>query len=205
MITALRATSRTVADYLRDQFVADPVLRALFAAPGTLGVYLNAPPDMTGSRGGLSVWLYRVERDESTLNHPPERVTPTLTRHRPLPVRLHYLLTPVTGGTEDDAPETEQAILGKVLQCFHDHPQLGGTDLRDDLAGTAGTVTLRLESLSVDELARVWDALESPYRTSLSYEASVVEVHSGEQPVAGPPVRVPRPEVGVVVGGEPGP
>jgi len=201
MITALRATSRTIADFLQDQFVADPTLHDLFAPPGTKHVYLNTPAEM-GSRAGLSVWLYRVVRDEMTLNRPPERVTATLTRRVPLPVRLHYLMTPITNSDEDDAPATEQAILGKILQCFHDRPQLFGTDLRDDFEATDSVVSVRLEGLSVDELARVWDALEAPYRTSISYEVTVVDIEAGVQPEVGPPVRVPSSETGVIVGAE---
>lgn len=201
MITALRATSRTLADFLQAEFEADPTLETFFAAGGTLRVYLNTPAEMA-SRAGLSVWLYRVVRDDATLNRPPERITPTLTRRLPLPVRLHYLLTPITNSDEDDAPETEQALLGKVLQCFHDRPQLLGTDLRDDFEGTDSVVTVRLEGLSVDELTRIWDSLGSPYRTSISYEVTVVEVEAGVQPEVGPPVRAPRAETAVIVGSE---
>lgn len=199
MITALRASSRTIADFLQAAFEADPTLDDLFAAPGTSRVYLNTPAEMS-TRTGLSVWLYRVVRDDMTLNRPPQRISPSLTRRAPLPVRLHYLFTPVTHSEEDDALETEQAILGKVLQCFHDRPQLFGTDLRDDFEGTENVVTLRLEALSVDELTRIWDALESPYRTSLSYEVTVVDVEGALQPDIGSPVRVPRAEAGVIVG-----
>jgi hypothetical protein len=199
MITALRATSRTIADYLQLQFEADPTLTELFAAPGTLRVYLNTPAEMT-TRAGLSVWLYRVVRDESTLNRPPERISATLNRRVPLPVRLHYLLTPMTNSDEQDAPETEQVILGKVLQCFHDHPHLFGTDLRDDFEGTDSQISARLEVLGLEELTRIWDALSAPYRTSVSYEVTVVDIESGIQPEVGVPVRVPRPETGVIVG-----
>lgn len=198
MNTALRATSRTIADYLQAQFEADPNLTGLFAAPGTLRVYLNTPAEMT-TRDGLSVWMYRVVRDESTLNRSPERIG-TLTRRVPLPVRLHYLFTPITHADEDDSPETEQVILGKVLQVFHDHPHFFGTDLRDDFEGTDSQITVRLEGLSVEEMTGIWDALASPYRTAISYEATVVDVEAGVQPQVGPPVRVSRPETGVIVG-----
>jgi hypothetical protein len=199
MITALRATSRTLADYLQAQFEADPALRDFFAAPGTLRVHLNTPAEIA-TRAGLCVWLYRVVRDESTLNRPPERVSATLTRRVPLPVRLHYLFTPMINADADDVHETEQAILGKVLQCFHDHPHLFGTDLRDDFEGTDSQITVRLENLPVDAITGIWDALASPYRTSVSYEVTVVDIEAGIQPEVGPPVRVPRPESGIIVG-----
>jgi hypothetical protein len=200
MITALRATSRTLADYLQAQFELDTALTTLFKAPGTMRVLLNTPAEMHGTRSGLSVWLYRVVRDESTLNQPPVRVTPTLTRPAPLPVRLHYLVTPVTNADQDDAQETELVILGKVLQCFHQHPRLFGTDLRGQFEGTDTTVTVRLEVLSLDELARTWDALAVPYRLSLSYEATVVDIDAGLEPDSATPVRVPLAETGIMVG-----
>ena len=202
MVTSLRAASRTLADFLQRRFEADPILSTVFGPPGTMRVFLNAPPDMTGARVGLSLWLYRVVRDDSTLNRPAQRITPELSRRVPLPLRLHFLLTPITNSNVDDALETEQVILGKVLQCFHAQPRLSGTDLRDDFAGTDATLTVRLEMLALDEMSRVWDAMDINYHTSLSYEVTIVHVEAGTEPLAAPPVRVPLPEAGLLVGVE---
>ena len=203
MITAIRATSRTLADFLQAQFEADPDLGGAFSGGGTMRVLLNTPAEMTGTRSGLSVWLYRVTRDAATLNRPPERISPTRVRPAPLPVRLHYLVAPITGSTATDAPETEQVILGKALQSLHDHPQLSGTDLRDDFTGTSTVITSRFESLSLDDLARIWDALATSYRTSVSYEVTVVDIEAPIASSTGPMVRVPRLEPAVIVEGAP--
>jgi len=200
MITAIRATSRTIADFLQGEFANDPDLGASFSGAGTMRVYLNTPAEMTGSRSGLSVWLYRVTRDETTLNRPPERVSPTRMRPAPLPVRLHYLLAPNIGSHAVDSPETEQVILGKALQALHDHPQLSGVDLKDDFEGTRTVVTSRFEGLTIDELARIWDALATSYRTSVSFEVTVVDIESPLRDEVGPPVRLPLVEPTVIVG-----
>lgn len=200
MITAIRATSRTIADFLQGEFENDPDLGALFSGAGTMRVFLNTPAEMTGSRSGLSVWLYRVTRDESTLNRPPERISPTRVRPAPLPVRLHYLVAPIIGSNAIDSPETEQVILGKALQALHDHPQLSGVDLKDDFQGTRTVVTSRFEGLTIDELARIWDALDTSYRTSVSYEVTVVDIESPLSEEVGPPVRLPLLEPAVIVG-----
>jgi hypothetical protein len=200
MITAIRATSRTIADFLQGEFANDPDLGASFSGAGTMRVYLNTPAEMSSSRSGLSVWLYRVTRDEATLNRPPERVSPTRVRPAPLPVRLHYLLTPNIGSNAVDSPETEQVILGKALQALHDHPQLSGVDLKDDFEGTRAVVTSRFEGLSIDELARIWDALATSYRTSVSFEVTVVDIESPLRDEVGPPVRLPLVEPAVIVG-----
>lgn len=201
MVTSLRATSRSIADYLQIQFETDPDLGAVFAPPGDMRVYLNTPAQMNDQRSGLSVWLYRVVRDENTLNRPPERISSGLTRRVPLPVKLHYLITPFTNIDGDDAQETDYVILGKVLQSFQATPCLTGVDLRDDFAGTDARIFVRLEVLALDEITRIWDALESSYRACLSYEVTVVDVHISNIPERTEPVRLPVPQIGVTVGG----
>lgn len=200
MITAIRATSRTLADFLQAQFANDPDLGSWFGSGGTMRVYLNTPVEMTGTRSGLSVWLYRVARDPSTLNRPPERISPTRMRPAPLPVRLHYLLTPVSNSTADDAPATEQVILGKALQALHDQPQLGGVHLRDDFEGSDTVITSRFESLTIDDLGRIWEALAKSYHTSVSYEVTVIDIEAPVRDQSGAPVRQPLVEPAVIVG-----
>src|SRR5205085_5602493 len=121
MYTALRATSLTIAQYLRQGLETNPDLAPFFDAGsgGTMVVTLNTPQEMLDSDvEGLSVWLYRVVRDEERLNAPPVRVSPGQLRRTPLPVRLHYLMTPIVSTRLQASAETEQAIIGKVLQAF---------------------------------------------------------------------------------------
>ena len=121
-------------------------------------------------------------------------------RRAPLPVRLHYLLTPITASADlQGGPETEQVVLGKVLQALNDHPVLRGTDLQGELSGTAAELAVRLEPLTLEEIARVWDALDGSYQLSVSYEVSVVQIATDEQPESVAPVEVVMPEYGVVV------
>jgi hypothetical protein len=106
-------------------------------------------------------------------------------------VRLHYLVTPVFEGLQGlPAPEFEHALLGKVLQLFHEEPVLRGPDLRGGLANRDLALAVQLETLSVDEITRIWDALEGGYRLGLSYEVGVVPVDGRRDVAAGPPVAV---------------
>ena len=206
MYTALRATSQTLIRYLRQRFETDPNLAPFFnpASGGTMLVTLNTPQEMMDADiEGLSVWLYRVIRDEERLNAPPQRIGANLLRQPPLPVRLHYLITPITATPSQIGPETEQVILGKVLQIFHDHPSLRGSDLQGDFSGTEVELTVRLETLSLEEIARVWDALDASYQLSVSYEVSVVEIASETDPEQVSPVLVALPEYGVIVSPNP--
>jgi len=183
MYTSIIATSESLRELLRDSFRSDvgPSGLAGFFS-GTMDVSLATPREM-GSQQGLSMWLYRVERDETRLNDPPvlrplpdgsvETVPP------PLPIRLHYLMTPLV----DDGPETEQRILGRLLQLFHMHPTLSGADLRGDLTGTAARINVRLEALSLDETSRVWEALDGSFQLAVSYEVTLANIDNLVQPL----------------------
>jgi hypothetical protein len=197
MYTALRATSRTLAKFLETKFQADPLLSGFFG--GGMVVSLNTPQEMNEKPSeGLSVWLYRIIRDEQRLNDPPVRISPTELRPPPLPVRLHYLMTPVTNEQTGD-PETEQLILGKVLQLFHSHPVLGGADLQAEFTGTEVELHVRLEPLMLEEITRIWEALEGSYQLSVSYEISVVNIMPELEPEQVSPVMISMPEYGVIV------
>jgi len=160
---------------------------------------MNQPP----VQNGLSVWLYRLARDEQLLNQPPRRVGFEQLQPNPLPLRLHYLMTPiVTNTSPNDTPELEHLILGKVLQIFNDHPVLSGVDLRDDLTGTTTDLFVRLEPQSLEEITRVWDALERSYQLCVSYEVSVVMIESDLEVRDVTPVDAFIPEYGVITARE---
>ena len=155
MNTGIRAASETMRSVLTDKLRADPGLGMLFSGVGASEVSLLNPDEMNNAGiTGLSVWLYRVVRDEQLLNQPPMRVAPDALRPTPLPVRLHYLMAPLIGGDGGVVPiETRHHLLGAVLQCFHDSPLISGAALSGDLAGTSVELAVRLESPPMDEIA----------------------------------------------------
>lgn len=201
MKTWIRATSVSLRELLREALEGDVDLDAFFAPAqgGTMVVNLNTPEEMVDlSLEGVSLWLYRLQRDADTLNQPPRRIAPGELQPRPLPLCLHYLLTPIVDhATRLQAPELEQHVLGKVLQVLHDIGSLRGPLLRDDLGGQAMEIFVRLEPLSLEEITRVWDALELPYQLCVSYEVSVVPIHSGRALEQARPVDAVHPEYGL--------
>ena len=142
---------RHSAQMLADSMAADigPSGLATFFT-GATTVTLETPQEMLqAGRQGLSVWLYRVARDDQRLNDPPEvRTLPTgeaVMIPTPLPVRLHYLMTPLAPAS----PDTEQRILGRALQLFHRYPIVSGAFLRAELAGTNAELHVHLEALGL--------------------------------------------------------
>jgi hypothetical protein len=181
--TAVCAVSATLQKLLTQHITDDP-------DPQLKGVPIEliSPKELRDATkpptppNGISLWLYRIARNAELLNQPPERVDDQVLRH-PLPIDLYYLVAPITA-----TPESEQTLLGRVLQVFNDHSRLLGADLQDDLADEDTELQLTLETLTLEELTRVWNALDEPYQLSVSYRVQVVNISSGHQPYLMAPV-----------------
>jgi hypothetical protein len=168
--TGLRSASEGLRDRLQASFLADPPLAVLFG--GAHVVSLATPREMREAPAqlGVSVWLYKIDRDEFLANRPPERITPTTVRRTPIPVDLHYLVTPLAADAE-----TEQMILGRVLQTLHDDPVFPVDAARPDVTET---LRVTLENLDLESISRVWNALAEPYQLCVSYLVQVVGIRS---------------------------
>jgi Pvc16 N-terminal domain len=185
--TAIRAVSKTLQALLQDHITNSPDPQL-----ANVPIDLSSPREMRDAAGpnnspnGISLWLYRVTRNGDLVNEPPMPIDSTLPR-QPLPIDLFYLVAPIT-----TTPDNEQALLGRVLQVFTDHGILRGADLKDDLVGEPNELRLTLETLSLEELTRIWSALQESYQLSASYRVQVVRIDSGHEPYRVSPVRQRR-------------
>jgi hypothetical protein len=205
MNTSIRAISRTLREIVWHHLRTDLNLRTFFdpAHSGTMVVSLLAPEELARKHEGVSIWLYRIIRDEQTLNYPPQRSARDRLLHQPLPLRLHYLVVPVVDVKQrHEGPELEQNIIGAVMQVLHDHSTLRGTDFHGDLAGSPDEMHVRLETLDLDQMSRMWEALEHSFQLCVSYEVSVVPIDSSLQPSVTPPVDAVMPTYAVVTSAE---
>jgi hypothetical protein len=206
MKTAIRDCSSSLRGLIERELQDDVDLSPYFDpfdpspdAIGTMIVTLNNPEELAETdHEGVSLWLYLVERDAETLNQPPRRIARDRLLRRPLPLRLHYLVTPqVNHKTREQAGELEQLILGKVLQLFHDEVSLSGARLVNTLSGQPLEFFVRLEPLSLEQITRVWEALDRPYQLCVSYEVSVVPIDSAAEAAVVVPVDASMPETGI--------
>jgi Pvc16 N-terminal domain len=176
--TVIKAVSDTLLQILKDGITNNP-------DPQLKGVQIDqrSPKEMrVAQAAGVSLWLYRITRDPDLLNDRPERISPTQTRRSALPIHLYYLVTPLVVD-----PGDRQTLIGRVLQLLNDHAILRGADLQDSLAGASDEFRVTLETLTLEELTRVWFSLSEPYDMSVSYEVQVLKIDSDLEAVQGAP------------------
>lgn len=187
------------------------------ATVGSYGVSAS-PPDRitTGSDepNRLNLFLYQVTPNPGWRNVglPARDAGGARVANPPLALDLHYLLTAY--GSEDLNAEI---LLGFAMQMLHETPVLDRDLLRTVLAtpspvddvlvpGIFGSLTAldladQIEQikispnyLSVDDLAKMWSAMQARYRPSMAYTVSVVLIQATGGTVAPLPVLRRGPE-----------
>jgi hypothetical protein len=174
-----------------------------------ISVTVGLPPkeeELANGEPRVNLFLYRATENPALKNQQiPGHGDPAAYGHPPLALNLHYLVTAygltTAPGLEDlHDDRTAQQLLGSTMRILHDLPILTA-DIVDepDLNGAFERAKLTLEPLSVEDVSKVWTALNRPYRLSAAYEASVVQIESNEAesyaPRVGAPPAGPRPTV----------
>lgn len=104
--------------------------------------------------------------------------------NRPLALDLHYLLTAY--GSADLQAEV---LLGYAMQRLHEVPVLDRDTIRATLIGDLEAshladqiemVKITPETMSTEEISKMWTAFSASYRPSVVYRASVVLIESDE-------------------------
>lgn len=131
----------------------------------------------------LSLYLYRVTFNEHLRN--ASRVNGFEDRKTPLAVDLHYLMT-----IWANSALAEHTILAWAMQQMHQNPVLDGSSLSPEPGwGADDVIQLIPAELSNEDIMRIWDAVDPPYRLSVSYIARVIRIDSElfeeQRPVVG--------------------
>lgn len=139
-------------------------------------VELESPADIPKPEFALSMWLYQVSPNAYLRNSPNVRVrNEEFEQITPLTLDLYYLMTPLQSNEIKN-----QVTLGRALQILYDNsvlPLKAGDNVEE--------LHLNICQRSIEELAKVWEALQKPYRLSVCFEVRVVRIDSERKPPAG--------------------
>jgi Pvc16 N-terminal domain len=129
----------------------------------------------------LNIFLYHTPLNAAWRNMDmPRQIRPGETGQPPLGLNLHYL---ITGYGKDDDDILGQQWLGKAMSILHDHPVLGAQEIKSALAASGlqdqiERVRITPQSISLDEMSKLWTAFQAPYRISMAYQVDVVLIES---------------------------
>jgi len=105
-------------------------------------------------------------------------------RPTPLGLDLHFLLSAWAGNARD-----EHTIVAWAVRQLHMFPILDASSLSPEAGwGTNEVIQIIPAELSTEDVMRIWDALDPPYRLSVSYIARLVRLDPDTQQHARPVV-----------------
>lgn len=131
----------------------------------------------------VNLFLYQVTPNAAWRNlDVPTRVRPGESGFAPLALNLYYLVT-AYGRDNDQSEPFSHELLGRAMSILHDHPVLGQDEIQaalpgNDLFTQIERIRFTLQPLGVEEIYRLWTGFQTPYRMSVSYEATVVLIDS---------------------------
>src|SRR5215216_494589 len=159
-------------------------------------VTLLPPGDSLPEVSGINLYLYRVTESPFTRNRPwpGDRATPPSDQPA-LGLQLFYLLTPlgIRPANDSDSGDDAHTMLGLAMRTLQENPVLNDVhlptfeadgELPDFLLNSYEKIKMMLLPTSIEELSKIWATINQPYRLSVAYEVSLVEI----APTPPPPV-----------------
>ncbi len=162
----LNSVSKTLATHIWNGIKDDPQITAIIRNQRQISH--QSPKEVQAESTQISVFLYNVTELSSMRNQPQTQNPPTL-----LHLKLNYLITPLT-----QKAETDQIILGKIMQLLAETPILRESDLQGSLVGSGEELKITLDTLSIDDLNKIWNMLQTPFKLCLSYSVFPVRIES---------------------------
>ena len=161
-----------VSESLRNLLVGEMTLTP---APN---VTVLAPDEAGGSNRRINLFLYKAQENPSlkNLDWQPKRGNSSQLVPPPLSLNLFYLMTPYAPNDAQSGNSAAHEILGEAMRVFYENPIVAAQYLAGDLVDANQQIKIMLNTLDLEELGRVWNTFTQPFRLSVLYEVSVVQI-----------------------------
>ncbi len=160
-----------VSESLRNLLVGEMVLH-----PG-VDVTILAPDETSGGRR-INLFLYKVQENPALKNMDwlVKKGEPTQLVPPPLSLSLFYLMTPYATNDPQTGNATAHEFLGEAMRVFYENPIVPQEYLVDGLQDAREQIKIIQNTLDLEELSQVWSTFTQPFRISVLYEVSVVQL-----------------------------
>lgn len=181
-----------VSESLRNLLVGE--MRISPVAPVTI-----LAPDETGGGRRINLFLYQVRENPSfkNMDWQLKSGSDSVLVPPPLSLDLFYLMTAYAQNDAQTGNSTAHEILGEAMRVFFEFPAIPKTYLADGLQDAREHIQIIQNTLDMEELARVWGTFTQPFRLSVLYKVSVVQIDARPESERPMPARVRH--IGVAV------
>ncbi|MGK8558164.1 Pvc16 family protein [Nocardia gipuzkoensis] len=135
-------------------------------------------PDEPGSSRRVNLFLYRIAensylKNQDWMTRPglPNQLAPP-----PLSLNLHYLLTPYAPNDDVNGNASAHQILGEAMRVFYEHPVVPAAHLDPGLSAAREHLQIAGMTPDPEDLSRIWATFGKPFRVSVPYQVSTVQL-----------------------------
>lgn len=140
-------------------------------------------PDEQGGNRRINLFLYKVQ-ESAHLRNADWQVSPTDSSRLvppPLSLLLYYLMTPYARNDSNLGNATAHEILGEAMRVFYEFPVLPNEYLAGDLGEAREEIRITQNMVDMEELSQIWSTFSEPFRLSVLYEVSVVQLDTSPE------------------------
>jgi Pvc16 N-terminal domain len=135
-------------------------------------------PDETGGVRRVNLFLYKLAENPFLRNQEPtvRAGDPNQLVPPPLSLTLFYLLTPYAPNDPLNGNATAHQLLGEAMRVFYEHPFVPTIYLDPGLTDARERLQITSNVLDPEELSRIWSTFSQPFRLSVLYQVSTVQL-----------------------------
>jgi hypothetical protein len=151
-------------------------------------------PDETAGARRINLFLYKLSENPFLKNQDwtVQPGTPARLVDAPLSLNLFYLLTPYAPSDPVTGNASAHEILGEAMRVFYENPVVPPAFLEPGLLGAREQLQIACNAVDPEELSRVWSTFSQPFRLSVLYQVSSVQLDRRTEAARPVPARVRR-------------
>lgn len=135
-------------------------------------------PDETSSTRRVNLFLYKLAENQFLKNQDftvragnPNQLVPA-----PLSLTLFYLLTPYAPNDPLEGNATAHQILGEAMRVLYENPVVPAVYRDPGLSDARENLQIASSTLDPEELRGIWTTFSQPFRLSVMYQVSTVQL-----------------------------
>jgi hypothetical protein len=135
-------------------------------------------PDEVGSTRRVNLFLYKLAENQYLKNQDltVRAGSPNQLVQAPLSLNLFYLLTSYAPNDPLEGNAAAHQILGEAMRVLYENPVVPAVYLDPGLADAREHLQIASNTLDPEELSRIWTTFSQPFRLSVLYQVSTVQL-----------------------------
>lgn len=167
--TAIVEAGNALVELFRRSMTPEPVAKPEL-------ITLSSPHE--SDSGVLAVYLFHIEEDQHSTQQGYFQLAQNRQKQYPTALTLSFLVTALSKAPQQLREADQYRIMGRVVQVLHDNPVLDKAFLSGSLADTSSELHLSCERPNFDQMIKIWNNTQQPYKLSLVVRMSGVSIDS---------------------------